>query len=205
MKLYYSPNLNPRVAVAVARHLKAPLTFVRASPRDPAKEDAFRPLNPNTLVPVLEEDDGSTLWEADAIALRLSILMGSDFWRRDAAEVELIRWISWATHHFIRHADRAYFERVVVPTFADWPPNEEAIANDMIEFRRFAGILNDTLKGRTWLVENRLSYADFRVATPLAFAEPARLPIGEFPEIVRWHNQLLELEAWREPFAGLDE
>jgi hypothetical protein len=46
MKLYYSPNLNPRVAVATARYLAAPLEFVRASPRDPNREDSYRPLNP---------------------------------------------------------------------------------------------------------------------------------------------------------------
>jgi glutathione S-transferase len=67
MKLYYSTNLNRRVAVAVTRHLASPVEFVRASPRDPRFEEAFRPLNPNTLVPVLVEGDKS-LWETDAIA-----------------------------------------------------------------------------------------------------------------------------------------
>jgi hypothetical protein len=67
LKLYYSTNLNPRVAVAVARHLKSPVEFVRASPRDPRYEEAFRPINPNTLAPVLVEGDRS-YWETDAIA-----------------------------------------------------------------------------------------------------------------------------------------
>lgn len=204
MKLYYSPNLNPRVAVAVARHLDVKLEFERINPRDPANEEAFRPINPNTLVPVLVEDDGRRLWETDAIALRLSMLMHSDFWPRDDLEVELIRWISWTTHHFIKYADRAYFERVVVPTFADWPPDEDAIAADMVEFRRYAGVLNDHLAGRHWIIGERMTYADFRVATPLAFAEGAQLPIDDFPEIKRWHDQLLDLKAWRSPFAGLE-
>ena len=51
LKLYYSTNLNPRVAVAVARHLKSPVEFVRASPRDPRYEEAFRPINPSTWRP----------------------------------------------------------------------------------------------------------------------------------------------------------
>jgi glutathione S-transferase len=37
MKLYYSHNLNPRVAVAVARYLQSPLEYVRASPRHPTR------------------------------------------------------------------------------------------------------------------------------------------------------------------------
>ena len=76
MKLYYSRNLNPRVAVAVARYLGSPVDYIAANPRDADQEEAFRPINPNTLVPVLVEDDRS-LWETDAIACRLSQIAGS--------------------------------------------------------------------------------------------------------------------------------
>ena len=37
MKLYFSRNPNPRLAVAVARHLMAEVTFEFASPFAPAK------------------------------------------------------------------------------------------------------------------------------------------------------------------------
>ena len=88
MKLFYSHNLNPRVAVAVARYLDSPVEFIRASPRHPENEHAFRAINPNTLVPVLLEDD-RTLWETDAIACRLSSLAKSDFWPTDERAPEL--------------------------------------------------------------------------------------------------------------------
>jgi hypothetical protein len=51
--------------------------YPRQSSR-PAHEDAFRPINPNTLVPVLVEGDKS-LWETDAIACRLSQIAGSTY------------------------------------------------------------------------------------------------------------------------------
>src|SRR5690606_40076174 len=82
--LYYSHNLNPRVAVAVARHLRAQLRFVRAEPMGRDRE-AFRAINPNTRVPVLVEP-ALTLWETDAIAMRLAARFAPDFWpwrRRD--------------------------------------------------------------------------------------------------------------------------
>ena len=75
MKLYYSHNLNPRVAVAVARYLQSPLEYVRASPRHPDQIEGFRLINPNALVPVLA-DSANTLWETDAIACRLSEMVG---------------------------------------------------------------------------------------------------------------------------------
>ena len=76
MKLYYSPNLNPRVAVAVARHLQSPVRYVAASPMHPDQQEAFRAINPNTRVPVLVTET-RTYWEADAIACTLSALAGS--------------------------------------------------------------------------------------------------------------------------------
>jgi glutathione S-transferase len=87
MKLYYSRNLNPRVALAVARYLHSPVDFVRASPRHPEHEQAFRAVNPNALVPVLVEDDRA-LWETDAIACRLSSIAKSDFWPTSANLIE---------------------------------------------------------------------------------------------------------------------
>lgn len=203
MKLYYSPNLNPRVAVAAARHLNAPVTYVAASPRHPAHTEAFRPINPNRLVPVLEDGD-KRLWETDAIVCRLSALTGSDFWRTGEEQPDMIRWVSWATHHLNRAADPAYFYRVVWPTFTSDPVDQAAIDKGLADFVEHAAVLNDYLKGRTWLVGDSLSYADFRAATALPFAGPAGLPLDDFPEIRRWHDQLLAIDAWRDPFAGLN-
>ena len=93
MKLYYSPNANPRLAVATARHLKSSVEFVRANPQSPANIEGFKALNPNALVPVLEENV-STLWETDAIACRLSALAKSNFWRVGDQQPDMIRWIS---------------------------------------------------------------------------------------------------------------
>jgi glutathione S-transferase len=64
-------------------------------------------------------------------------------------------------------------------------------------------VLDAALAGRNWLVGDKLSYADFRVASALPFAAGAGLPLAEFPNVDRWHDRLLALEAWRAPFEGL--
>ena len=66
-------NYNPRLAVAVARLLNSPVEFEFASPFSPGQRERFLKLNPNQSVPILVEGD-TTLWEADAIACRLSQL-----------------------------------------------------------------------------------------------------------------------------------
>jgi len=202
VKLYYSQNLNPRVAVAVARYLGSPVQYIRASPRSPQQEEAFRSINPNTLVPVLVEE-GRTLWETDAIACRLSALADSDFWRTDEQQVDMIKWISWGTHHLTNAASVLYWHKIIVPTFSDEVAEPQVLENALNDFRRFAAILDAHLGGRKWLVGDRISYADFRVATSLPFAAGAGLPLDEFPHVRRWNEQLLAIDAWRAPFAGL--
>jgi len=198
--LYYTHNINPRVAVAVARHLRSPVKYVRYSPMGDDRE-AFLPVNPNSLAPLLVED-GKALWEADAIALRLSRLAGGDFWPDEHA-VEMMQWVSWSAHHFTNAGAGLVFHNF---TALDWmgPPDPAVVASLAEDFHRFAAILDKTLADREWLVGGRLSYADFRVASALPYAERGQLPLENYHNIVAWHDRLNEIDAWREPFVGLD-
>jgi glutathione S-transferase len=204
MKLYYSPNLNPRVAVAVAKHLKSSVEFVRASPKHPDHEAAFRALNPNTLVPVLVEAGRKPLWETDAIACRLSRLAGSDFWPTDDRMPELIMWLSWSAHHFTETASAFYFENIVKPKILNLAPDEAVLRRADPRLRQLAGILDGVLADRTWLVGDRLSYADFRVASIMPFAEEAKAPLDGYANIHCWHDRLNQLDGWRLALDGLD-
>ena len=202
MKLFYSQNLNPRVAVAVARYLGSPVEYVSASPRDPSNTEAFRAINPNALVPVLVDGE-RRLWETDAIACYLSALAGSDFWRTGDDAPEMILWLSWTAYHFNKAGGALYFDRIIRPRYGLEPADPALTEEAMRDFREYAAVLDGELEGREWLVGNRLSYADFRVASPLPFAKGAGMPIADFPNIVRWNAQLLAIDAWREPFEGL--
>lgn len=199
--LYYSHNLNPRVAVAVAKHLGSDVRFQHADPMGKDKE-WFRPINPNTRVPVLVEP-GLTLWEADAIASRLATLADGDFWPSDrAAEIQM--WVSWSAYHFIRAGDLFYFENIIVPLWMGREPNEALLASTTPDFHEFAAVLDNYLADKDFLVGNRLSYADFRAATVLPFWEKAKLPVEGYRNILAWHDRLNQIDAWREPFAGID-
>jgi len=200
-KLYYSHNLNPRVAVAVAKYLQSPVEYIRFEPMGADKE-MCRPLNPNTRAPVLVEA-GQSLWETDAIALKLSMASDVDFWPGDR-QAEMMMWVSWSAHHFTLAGSAFYFENIIVPQIFNRPADENLLRQAGEDFREFAVVLDGILASRTWLVGDRVTYSDFRVATALPFAERARLPIEGFSNILRWRDQLNEIEAWREPFAGID-
>jgi glutathione S-transferase len=203
LKLYYSANLNPRVAVAVARHLKSQVEFIRASPRDPRFEDTFRSINPNTLVPVLMEGDKS-LWETDAIACRLSQIAGSDFWPVGDLLPETVKWLSWSKHHLTAMGEAYYFENIIKPKYLDLSPDPHVIEGAEGDFHRYAKVLDDILASRRWLIDDRLTYADFRAATIMPFAKDAKMPVDGYKNILGWAGRLDEIDAWRTPFEGLN-
>ncbi|MHB8814333.1 MAG: glutathione S-transferase family protein [Steroidobacteraceae bacterium] len=203
MKLFYSRNPNPRLALAVARHLAADVEFEWASPFAPGQAERFRPLNPNLSIPILV-DRGKSLWEADAIACRLSRHAGSDFWRAGDDEPDMIRWISWGKENFVRACDIVHFERGTKQRYALGPIDDAQVRNGLKRFASAAAILEAGLSERTWLLGNVLSYADFRMATFLPFNDVAGLALDGYPSVCRWYRQLEEIDAWRDPFEGLD-
>ena len=203
MKLLFSRNPNPRLAVAVARHLGAKIEFEFAAPLAPGQSERYRPLNPNLLLPILLVP-GKSLWETDAIACRLSRDARSDFWRTDDNEPEMMQWLSWGKDNFARACDMVLFERGTKQRYALGPVDQQQVEEGMRRFGTAAALLEAELCGREWLVGNSLSYADFRMAAFLPFNDVARLPLDDYPSVKRWYRQLEELEAWRDPFKELD-
>lgn len=200
--LYFSRNFNPRLAVATARYLNAPVSYEFAAPLAPGERERFRPLNPNLRVPILVEGDES-LWEADAIACRLSRLAGSDFWRRGDDQPDMIRWLSWGARNFVAACDTVHFERVTKRRYGLGATDHARIASGLAEFAQGAAILDAHLAGRRWLLGEAISYADFRMGCVLPDGNPADLPVGDYPALARWNDRLEAIESWRHPFAGL--
>jgi hypothetical protein len=94
------------------------------------------------------------------------------------------------------------FQHIVKPRFLGAEPDGKAVEEATGFFRQFAAVLNDHLRGRTYVLGDTLTIADFSMAATLPQADQATIPVGEFPEIVRWHERLNELPAWRQPFPN---
>lgn len=204
MKLYYSPHLNPRLCVAAARFLDAPVDYRLGYALTGEEKAVFRGLNPMKRYPVLVEEGRPVLWETDAIVCRLSARAGSDFWRRGDDQPEMIRWISWAAYHLLRAGDPVYFSRIVMPTFTtDRLPDAE-IEDHVANWRKLIALLDAHLADSTWLLGAAISYADFRVGAIMPFVKEAGLPLDGVPNVIRWKEQLDQIAAWKDPFEGLE-
>lgn len=201
MKLYFSRNPNPRLAVAVAKYLGVDVELQFAAPRDPNRSQDYLHLNPNLLLPILEGPP-RPLWEADAIACYFSRHVGSRFWRTDEDEPEMIRWISWGKEAFVKACDTVHWERGTKLRYGIGPYDDDAVQEGLKQFHIAAHLLEAEMENRRWLVGDAVSYADFRMCTFLPFNDVARLPIEDYPALRRWYAQLEDLDGWRDPFVG---
>lgn len=202
MKLYWSDVLSPRKACAVAKYLQSPVDYVYLDlERSEHKTPEYLAMNPNGKVPTLV-DGALKLWEADAIMCHLASRCDSELWPQDSRQIEVIRWLSWATQHFNSAAGKMYFETIIKPRFKIGPVDTDAVAQATSQFREHAAVLDAHLAAHQWLVDDTLTVADFSTAVTLPYAGEAHIPLDEFPAIQRWHERMNELEAWRDPFPA---
>jgi glutathione S-transferase len=203
MKLYYCDLLNPWKACAVARYLGSPVEFIYvAVDKGEQSTPDYLAINPNGTVPALTDGD-RCVWESNAIMCYLANKAGSELWPHDDRQIDIVRWLSWDACHFSRHGGALYFEYVIKPRFGAGDPDPVEVEQALGSFRKFAHVLDDHLRGRTCLVGEHLTVADFAVAVALPYADQARIPLAEFPNVRRWHDRLNQLDAWRRPFPDI--
>jgi glutathione S-transferase len=192
MKLYVLPP-SPRACkvIALKNHLGLDCEMHIV---DLGKGDQLSPeyiaLNPNKKMPVLE-DDGFVLWESNAILFYLaSKKPQSGLWPADVKhQADVLRWLAWESAHWDSEACGAVgYEKVSKAVLGLGKPDAAFIARGEQNFNRFAGVLNQSLRGRRWLTGQDLTIADFAVGTWVPSAQRLELPIDNYSEIMRWYN-----------------
>jgi glutathione S-transferase len=157
------------------------------------KAPEFSSLNPFETIPILELDDGTRIAETVAICRYVEALwpepnlFGSapveqamiEMWQRQL-ELRLLLPIAQVVRH--GHPKMAEMENPQVP---DW-----AAVNRPKALHAMA-IVDDALRGRSFIAGDRFTIADITGLVALDFAKSARIAIP--PELVRlnlWHDAL---------------
>ena len=206
MKLHYMPTMNPRKVCAAARYLGSAIEYVRIDvEHGELKAPHYLALNPNGRAPVLQKDDGTTLWESAAIMSYLALqAKRSDFWPTDDPErqVEVLRWISWDLCEWVQLAGAFYFEHYIKRLFGMGEPDRAALAEKVEPLHSAARVLDAHLAGKQFLTGATPTVADFCIGVLLPQQKEIELPLGDFHNIQRWHDRLLEIDAWKNPWPG---
>jgi glutathione S-transferase len=204
MMIYWIKAQAPLRVLALVKHLgiKAQLVEVDLMAGQLKSAD-YALLNPNKKAPTLVDGD-MVLWEASAIMAYLCIKAGSDMWpaHNPAEQVEVLRWLSWNDCHWAPAVAPFYFEHVVKATFGIGPPDTESLKSAVGEFVRFAKVLDSHLAGRTYVTCDRLTIADFQLASMASYWLESHMPLESSSNIVRWIDGLKGIPAWSDPWPA---
>ncbi|GAA3946240.1 glutathione S-transferase family protein [Allohahella marinimesophila] len=204
MKIYWFKAQAPRRVVALAKHLGIEAKFVWLDvAKGGLQAPDYKTLNPNMKAPTLVDGE-LVLWESSAIMAHLCIKAGSEMWpaSKPAEQVELLRWLSWNEGHWSPVVGQFYFEYVIKPKFKMGPPNLDKLEAKRPELEKFAGVLNTHLAGRHHIAFDRLTIADFSLASMACHWREADMRLEQFSNIVAWLDSLDKLPAWAEPWPA---
>jgi glutathione S-transferase len=202
MRIYWIKAQAPRRVLALVKHLGVRAEFIEVDMMGGGfKLPDYVALNPNMKAPTLVDGD-LVLWEASAIMAHLCIKQGSDMWpvSDPAEQVEVLRWLSWNDCHWSPAVAPFYFEHIVKATFGMGEPRCEQLKAKTADLVRFARVLDQHLEGRRYVACDRLTIADFQLASMATYWRKSEMPMQAFPNIVRWIDGLMRIPAWADPW-----
>ena len=200
MKLYMTPaSSNARrvrlTAAVLGMNLEEQLVNLAQGEQ---RKPAYLALNPNGTVPTLVDGD-FVLTESRAIMQYLAAKKPeSELLPRDeSARMDVIRWQFWDAAQFSPQLGTFTFQKLIKQWLGLGAPDQGKLDEALMNFRRFAGVLNAHLDGRKHVVGNALTIADLTIATSMMYAQQTEVPVAEFPHIQTWFSRISEMDAWK--------
>jgi glutathione S-transferase len=159
--------------------------------------DAFRAVNPDCTVPVLELDDGTRIFDSVAICVYLEQtrpeppLMGTDpieratvaEWQRRAERDGFL-----AVAETFRNSTPAFKTRAL-PGPDDYPQIPALVERGRARTQTFFKVMNARLADRAFVAGERYSIADITTLVAVDFAGWIKLTIpDDCPHLRRWHQ-----------------
>jgi len=205
MRLYlFPPSTRVLAIVALKNHLAVDCDII---PIDLSRGDQltseYVALNPNRKMPTLKEGE-FVLWESNAILFYMAAKRPeSGLWPSDLrGQADVLRWLAWESAHWdAESCGMVAFEKASKAVLGLGAADPAFIARGEQNFLRFATVLDDHLKGKSWLIGKGPTIADFSIGAFVPSAARLGLPLARFAEIGRWYDGLATLPAWRDAIA----
>jgi glutathione S-transferase len=205
LRLYvFPPSPRSFKVVSLVRHLclDHELCVVDLS-KGENHEESYASINPNRRAPALEED-GFTLWEANAILQYLALkrpesrLLPADPARR----AHVLQWQCWDLAHWEPACAPLIFERSVKALFNLGEPDAAIVSAALDAFTKVASILDRQLAIHEFATGSELTVADFSLGAVLNISDMAGIPVHEYPNVHRWYQRLTLVPGWREAMVS---
>ena len=159
-------------------------------------EPKFRAMNPNGLVPVIE-DDGLVMWESNAILRYIAAVYGKDrFWFADPkTRAPIDQWEEWAGTTFQPNIIGLFVSYWRTP---EHQRNPNAIRNLQQRTENNLRLLDTELATRPYVAGDTLTLADIASGVHMYRYYTMGTPYPSLPNVEAWYKRLAERPAYRE-------
>ena len=166
------------------------------------KDPFYLAMNPNSLVPTLEEEDGFTLWESNSIVRYLAAkhsnrtLEPADLKARARAQM----WMDWQLSVMGPALSPVFWGLIRTPPDKRDPA---AIAAGKTKSIEAAQMMNDQLAKTQYLAGDAFSYGDIPVGI-MAYRFVQLIPERPaMPNLDRWYSAISSRPAFKEQVATM--
>ena len=163
-------------------------------------QEAYTKLNPNRLVPMLEDGD-LRLTESSAILKYLADKVGSPAYPKDLKQrAKVNEMMDWLNTNFYRE----YAYNLIYPQlFPHMKRPDPAVQKATLEWGKerskgWLQILNDHWIGpkNNYLCGNQITIADYLGAAFVTLGEIVRCDFSPYPNVQRWLDNMKKLKSW---------
>jgi glutathione S-transferase len=209
MKIYYHPvSTTSRPLVFFAAETGMPIEFqVVDLFTGEQYKDAYSALNPNHLVPLLEDGD-FRLTESSAILKYLADSIESPAYPKELrARSRVNERMDWINTQMNRDLAYNFVYPQILPTHRRDSAEAQAatLAWGAQRTRGWLEVLDrHLLGGNRYLCGNAITIADYFGAPFVALGELIRCDYSAYPNVCRWLGDMKRLPGWRKASEGVD-
>jgi len=175
-------------------------------------QEPFTKINPNRLVPVLE-DDGFKLTESSAILKYLADKINSPAYPKGLKErAKVNEMMDWLNTNFYREYGYGLCYPQIFPNHKRRSDEAHAATIEWSQKNAavWLGLLNDYWIGpnKPYLCGNDITIADYLGAGLVSLGEIIRCDFSKYPNVRRWLDNMKKRPSWpkvNEAFYGLKE
>jgi glutathione S-transferase len=210
MKLYYHPaSTSCRPIMLFAEDAKIPLDYELVDIFTGQNYQApFSAVNPNHLVPVLEDGD-FRLTESAAILKYLADKAGSPQYPKDLQQrARVNERMDWFNTQFNREFNYGFVYPQIFG-FMKRPTEESQKVQVQWGRDKAAGwlkVLNDSIlaPGNNYVCGDRITIADYQGAVMVAVGEVAGCGFAAYPNVCAWLSRMKALPGWKKAHEAID-
>jgi glutathione S-transferase len=189
---YYAPMSTAVRATWAVEELGVPCERIKLDiQKKETKTDAFLKLNPNGVVPLLVVD-GTPIFESTAILIYLGETYGVDkglYPPPGLKRAETLKWIIWANVGFFDPMNR--FIRNTASYIPAEQHNAATAEGGKKDLSAAMGILDKTLAGKSYLVDDKFSLADLAVSSYFGWLKYMGFDYSVHKNVSAWVDRCL--------------